>query len=112
MRSARSWLVPAPFGPVWLQEWLKRHQHPVSFLLHLVGVPMTMLAIVPLLWNIFSFEMWCWAALLFLAGYALQFLGHVIEGNDMGELIILKKWMGKPYVAISPRFEPATTSHS
>ncbi len=83
----------------------------------MVGIPLTMLALAPLLWDIFSFEMWCWAALLFLGGYALQFLGHFIEGNDMGELILLKKWLGKPYVAISPRWEAsaaaaATSSHS
>lgn len=111
MRSARSWLVPAPFGPAWVYEWLRRHQHPVSFWLHMVGIPMTILAIVPLLWNIFSLEMWGWASLLFWGGFALQFLGHVIEGNTMGELILFKKWLGKPYVAVSPRFERVPAPH-
>jgi hypothetical protein len=112
----RSRWVPKPFGPQWLREWLKRHQHPVSFVLHMIGIPMTIFALGPLLWDIFSWEMWGWATLLFLGGYALQYLGHVIEGNDMGELILLKKWLGKPYVAISPRWEMAatgaTSSHS
>jgi hypothetical protein len=116
MQGSHSRWVPQPFGPVWLQEWLKRHQHPISFALHMVGIPMTLLALAPLVWDIFSFQMWLWATVLFLGGYALQFLGHIIEGNDMGELILLKKWLGKPYVAISPRWEmagnAATTSHS
>ena len=110
MQATRSKLVPEPFGPPWLQEWLKRHQHPVSFVLHMVGIPLTMLALGPLLWNPFSFDMWCWAALLFLSGYALQFLGHAIEGNDAGELIVLKKWLGKPYVSVSPRWSAPTQS--
>jgi hypothetical protein len=75
----------------------------------MVGIPMTILAIVPLLWNVLSLEMWGWASLLFWGGFALQFLGHVIEGNTMGELILFKKWLGKPYVAVSPRFEPVAT---
>jgi len=109
MRSARSWFVPAPCGPVWLHEWLRRHQHPVSFWLHMIGIPMTILAIIPLLMNVFSIEMWVWAALLFCGGFALQYLGHLIEGNTMGELILFKKWLGKPYIAVSPRFEAVIT---
>ena len=46
-----------------------------------------------------------WYALgLFLGGYALQFVGHWVEGNDVGELIPIKKALGLPYVAISPRY--------
>ena len=41
-------LVPPPSGPRLLRGWLARHQHPFSFTLHLVGIPMTLLA-VPLL---------------------------------------------------------------
>jgi len=73
----------------------------------MIGIPLTMLALVPLIWDVFSFEMWAWAALLFLSGYALQFLGHALEGNDAGELIVFKKWLGLPYVAISPRWSTA-----
>lgn len=66
---------------------------------------MTIAAIVPLLINITSPAM-CWlAAGLFVAGYGLQFLGHAIEGNDAGELIMVKKWLGKPYVAIAPQWQ-------
>jgi hypothetical protein len=103
--SRRSPWVPAPFGPTWLREWMKRHQNPVSFALHMVGIPMTILAIIPLLLDAASPVMWAWAAALFLGGYALQFLGHAIEGNDAGELILVKKWLGKPYVAIAPQFQ-------
>jgi hypothetical protein len=83
---------------------MKRHQSPVSFLLHLIGIPMTVAALVPILLDATSGMAWLYAAGLFIGGYALQFLGHAIEGNDAGELILIKKLMGKPYVAIAPQF--------
>ena len=36
--------------------------------------------------------------------YALQWVGHRIEGNDMGEVVLIKRMMGRPYVAVSPRY--------
>jgi hypothetical protein len=92
--------------PAWLSNWLQRHQNPVSFWLHLVGIPLTIAAI-PL--GIVQFmhdqwDLWWRPPALIVFGYALQWLGHVIEGNDMGEVILVKKWLGKPYVAVSPRY--------
>jgi len=44
---------------------------------------------------------WYWAALaLVFVGYLLQFIGHAVEGNDAGEMILIKKMLGKPYIAI------------
>ncbi len=43
------------------------------------------------------------AAAAFVAGYALQFAGHAIEGNDAGELILFKRLLGRPYVAVARR---------
>jgi hypothetical protein len=42
--------------------------------------------------------------LLLVVGYALQWLGHRIEGNDVGEVILIKRLLGQPCVAVSPRF--------
>lgn len=47
---------------------------------------------------------WRWAAGFFVGGYALQFLGHAVEGNDAGEWVLIKRLLGLPYVAISPRW--------
>lgn len=115
MMQQRSRWVPQPFGPGWLREWLKRHQDPISFALHMVGIPMTIAAVVPLLIDISSPAMIGLAVGLFIAGYGLQFLGHAIEGNDAGELILLKKLLGKPYTAIAPQWQepsPAVTTSS
>lgn len=92
--------------PRWLSNWLSRHQHPASLVLHGIGIPLT-IAFIPLaLWQLAEnrWDLWWRPTLLLVAGYALQWLGHAIEGNDMGEVILIKKVLGKPYVAISPRY--------
>ena len=79
-------LVPRPGGPRLLRGWLERHQHPFSFYLHLAGIPMTLVA-VPLLFR----HRWRRAAGFFGGGYALQFLGHLVEGNPPGEVAALQR---------------------
>ena len=34
-----------------------------------------------------------------------RWVGHRIEGNTMGELILIFKWLGRPYVGISPKYQ-------
>ncbi len=49
---------------------------------------------------------WClwWRPLGLVAlSYLLQWIGHHVEGNDMGEVILVRRWLGKPYVAVAPR---------
>lgn len=93
--------------PPWLRNWLERHQNPVSFWLHMVGIPVTVAALV--LGGVQlardEWSLWWRPALLFFGGYGLQYLGHCIEGNDMGELILFKRWLGKPYVAVAPQYQ-------
>ena len=76
-----------------LSNYIERHQHPVNQLLHLIGVPVTFGLSVHYLINQQSAE----ALYAFVGGYVLQFVGHAIEGNDAGELILIKKMLGKPY---------------
>jgi hypothetical protein len=92
--------------PAWLSNWLERHQSPVSFFLHMLGIPLTIAALVLgaiqlLEWR---WDLWWRPATLFVGGYLLQWIGHRIEGNDMGELILIKRALGRPYVAVSPRY--------
>ncbi|MCA9242835.1 MAG: DUF962 domain-containing protein [Phycisphaerales bacterium] len=96
--------------PAWLQNWLERHQHPVSFWLHMVGIPLTILALPLAAWQLaeWRWDLWWRPAALLVCGYILQFVGHVIEGNDMGEVILIKRWAGKPYVAVAPRYRSTT----
>jgi len=98
----------------WLDRWLARHQHPASQVLHAVAIPMLPTAGI-LLGIQLADEAWkgSWRPLgLVLLSYVLQWIGHRIEGNDMGELILLKKLMGKPYVAVSPRYQTSAVTRS
>jgi hypothetical protein len=90
--------------PAWLARWLERHQHPVSLALHVVGIPLTVAAVVLggaqlAEWR---WDLWWRPVSLLVAGYVLQWLGHRIEGNDMGEVILIKRWLGRPYIAVAP----------
>ncbi len=92
--------------PRWLSNWFERHQHPVSLALHLIGIPLTVAAVglaVLQLWQ-WRWDLWWRPVAVLAVGYVLQWIGHRIEGNDMGELILVKKSLGRPYVAVSPRY--------
>ena len=91
-------------------NWLERHQHPFSFWIHMIGIPMTVVGIGLLI--VYPAE-WPWGVGAFVLGYLLQFIGHLVEGNDMGEWAGINRLLGLPYVGISPRYvkEP-TAAHA
>lgn len=97
----------------WWVSWKRRHQHPASLTLHAVGIPLTGaaagLAIVQLLDG--RWDLWWRPVLLFVIGYALQWVGHRIEGNTMGELILFNKLVGLPYTTISPKYQNRDSDH-
>jgi hypothetical protein len=80
-------------------NWLLRHQNAFNFWIHMIGIPLAMaglplLFVLPIYWG-------CGAIVL---GYLLQWIGHLVEGNDVGELIPVKRLLGLPVVAIAPRY--------
>lgn len=79
-------------------NYLQRHRNPINQIFHLVGVPLTFGVSVWLL----TIEEPLWALAAFLGGYLLQFAGHAFEGNDAGEVILVKRWLGRPYVEFGP----------
>ena len=89
----------------WWTNWKLRHQHPVSIALHVVGVPLTIAAVGVATAQLlhWRWDLWWRPAILFAMGYILQWIGHRIEGNTMGELIVVNKWLGRPYTAVAPR---------
>ncbi len=93
----------------WVQRWLARHRHPVSLALHGVAVPMLPLAGVLAGLQLVNdaWHLWWRPVLLVIVSYALQWIGHHVEGNEMGEIVALKKLLGLPYVAVSPRYTDA-----
>lgn len=91
MLSGRSW-------DSWIAEYAESHQHPLNRLTHTFGIPMIMaslvLAVAGALWHL----LWWVALLLFVGGWALQFLGHAIEGKppeflkDWRFLLVGSRW--------------------
>jgi hypothetical protein len=83
-----------------IRHWLDRHLDPVSFFLHMIGIPPTILGV--LLFSAYvvlvSRPLFLFAVALFAGGYALQFAGHAIERTDPGEVIFFKRKLGLSYV--------------
>lgn len=75
----------------WILTWREHHRNPISFWLHMVGIPACFIA-APLLLILQR----AWAALIcFVLGYVLQFVGHFIEGNRSGEERLLRRILGR-----------------
>lgn len=87
------------------RNWLTRHQHPFNFWIHMLGIPLAFAGI-PLLF----LAPWYWGVGAIAAGYFLQWVGHRVEGNDVGEFIPVKKLLGLPTVAVAPRYAPRAES--
>ncbi|WP_337175928.1 Mpo1-like protein [Paludisphaera sp.] len=85
-------------------HWLQRHRGAICFVLHMVGIPFTILGALLLAVYVFqaSFPVFATAVGMFVAGFALQFAGHYLEGTDPGEVIYFKRLFGVPYVEFPP----------
>ena len=92
------------------QSWLRRHQHPGNFRLHIVGIPLAFLSLAGLLVSAMLSLLhldwpwlgWPWLVGGLILGYVLQWLGHQWEGNDVGELIPLKRALGMKVIVERP----------
>ncbi len=69
-----------------LHRWLERHQTGPNRLLHVVGIPASIVGVVLLF-----VQAWLPAVACFVAGYVMQVIGHYLEGSRVGEIILLKK---------------------
>jgi hypothetical protein len=83
-----------------LRNWLERHRHPFNFWIHMLGIPLAVAGVVLL----FLTDWYVGVAAL-VAGYVLQYIGHAVEGNDVGEWAGIKRLFGLPYVSIAPRWQ-------
>ena len=72
-------------------NWLKRHRNPANFYLHMIGIPACFVAAPIML----ILRQWWFAVILFVAGYALQFVGHLVERNRSGEEILIRRILRK-----------------
>jgi len=76
-----------------LENWLSRHQHPASQVLHAVGIPLTLAAVALAVWQLWlgRWDLWPRPVALLVAGYLLQWIGHRIEHTPMGEIMLLAR---------------------
>ena len=82
----------------WIASYSDSHQHPLNKLTHTVGIPMIIVSLPLLLAGIFWHPLLWTALALFITGWALQFLGHAIEGKppefftDWRFLLVGSRW--------------------
>jgi len=89
-----------------LRHWRQRHQHPFNFWIHMLGIPLAVTGFVLIIVWLFAWPWadWYWGLGGFVLGYVLQWLGHKVEGNDVGEFIPIKRLMGLPTVSVAPQY--------
>lgn len=68
-----------------LIDYCQRHKHPVNALLHILGVPAAFYGI----FLLFVGQPGLGCVLIFL-GYLFQYLGHRAQGNEVGEVTLIK----------------------
>jgi uncharacterized membrane protein YGL010W len=65
----------------WIAQYATSHQHPVNRFCHTLGIPLIVIAIGWLAIAWITSASLLLPVTLFLAGWALQFLGHAFEGK-------------------------------
>ena len=88
-----------------IRNWRERHQLAFNFWIHLIGIPMAVIGAFLLLLSPFTPVPWYWGLGGFVLGYVLQWIGHLAEGNDLGEWAGIKRLFGLPYVGIAPQYQ-------
>ena len=103
---------PDPPSPL-VEHWLDRHRDPVSLGLHMVGIPPTVLGVVliPIYLILLSVPVFLLALAAFVGGYQLQFLGHMWDGTESGEMRAMKRFArarlgGAPAVSVAAAGRP------
>ena len=63
----------------WVTRYGHSHTHPVNRACHLFGIPMILVSLILGAAGFALPALWPWAIGLFVAGWALQFIGHAVE---------------------------------
>ena len=88
-----------------LRNWRERHRDPFNFWIHMVGIPVAVAGLLLLCFGWIGDVPWYWGVGGLVLGYLLQYIGHRVEGNDVGEWAAIKRLLGLPYVGIAPRWQ-------
>ena len=86
----------------WIRQYAESHQHPMNRWCHTLGIPMIVVSLVVAAGELAWPVLWLPAAVLFGSGWALQFIGHAVEGkppefvHDWRFLLVgLRWWLAK-----------------
>jgi uncharacterized membrane protein YGL010W len=63
----------------WIAQYSTSHQHPINRACHTLGIPTILISLILAVAGIFLHHLWLYAAVLFLFGWTLQFIGHAFE---------------------------------
>jgi uncharacterized membrane protein YGL010W len=105
-------MICPPLPPMRLvRDWMERHRDPASFVLHMFGIPPTILGVllIPVYVMLISVPIFLLALAMFVGGYLIQFLGHLLDATEPGEIMYLRRKLGWTYDEISPA--PASSSN-
>ncbi len=69
-----------------LTDYCQRHKHPANAVLHIIGVPAAVAGACLLCTGHLTK-----GVALLLLGYLLQYQGHRAQGNEVGEIILVKR---------------------
>ena len=73
-----------------LIDYFQRHAHPINAVLHIIGVPAAFTGLLFL-----CIGQWEKGLALLTLGYFFQYLGHEAQGNEVGEITLIRKIMSK-----------------
>jgi len=65
----------------WVAQYSTSHQHPINRACHTFGIPTILVSLAVFVAAIFIHPLWKYAAVLFVIGWILQFVGHIFEGK-------------------------------
>jgi hypothetical protein len=105
-------MICPPLRPSKLvDDWMARHRDPTSFVLHMFGIPPTILGVllIPVYVMLVSIPIFLLALALFVGGYLIQFLGHIVDWTEPGEIAYLRRKLRWSYAKIAP-VPPATAT--
>ena len=82
----------------WIQQYALSHQHPANRFCHTLGIPLIAVSLPLFVVAVFVPGWWVVPLAMFVAGWVLQFVGHVFEGkppeffHDWRFLLVGLRW--------------------
>ena len=73
-----------------IKKWCARHTDKKNAILHAIGIPMTIIGT-----GVLCYRRFVTGILLIFLGYVMQVVGHLFEGSEVGEIMLIKSALKK-----------------